>query len=70
MNIKTLNCKAVALFSEGNPLSIAVEFTIKDGKVVACEQLNAADLPASAIGRGTARLWNQFRSQKLVKNEK
>lgn len=67
--IEKLTCKATAIFRSqtGDFLSEAFELTIVDGVVTAIQALNAADLPAVAIGKASSSLWSQYRSQRATK---
>ncbi len=46
-------------------LAVAHELTIVDGVVVTKIALNAADLPASAIGQGSRSLWRMFQGPQV-----
>lgn len=62
---QSISCTAVTIFKkEGSDfLSVAQEIVIEDGVVVSVKDLNAADLPATTVGRASASLWDSYRNQ-------
>jgi hypothetical protein len=61
----SITCKAVSVFKKNGTdfLSVAQEIVIEDGVVVSVRILNPADLPATSIGRASATLWENYRTQ-------
>jgi hypothetical protein len=46
-------------------LAVSALLTIVDGKVSSIELMGPPNLPAAAIGQGSAELWRQVREQRI-----
>jgi hypothetical protein len=61
----SISCKATTIFKQQGTdfLTVAYELTIENGVVIHIKSLNAADMPASSIGKASSSLWNCYRNQ-------